>query len=271
MSEETSSGTPWEAAEIAEGACRHWRIGPLGIWVARTPREWQVAEQHFDDEDCVAARECSGMPEDVKPMRWATDSLFPPVRLRPIAPDRSVVVRPEHALRILPQGSARIYISIPVWVRVELDAGSGPVTLEDVPTVRLSNTWFGSLFKGQLCYWTETTARRESDAREPQPHVATAPMTVKNDSSEELPLEKVCLPSAFLGIYRGGDRLWTSEVKVVSSSSSKPQKLDIQEGPPSDAPEAVLLSKPREKRSGGIFSRTVGLIQSIPGAEYVME
>jgi hypothetical protein len=180
-----------------------------------------------------------------------------------------VVVRPEQAFRILPRGSARIYISIPVWVRVELMTEPGPTTLTEMPTVRLSNTWFGSLFKGELCYWTETTARRKFDAREPQPHVATAPMLVRNDATDELPLEKVALASSMLGMYRGRDRLWTSEVKVVSSSPSQPQKVDVEEGPPSDAPEATLLSEPREKRKGGVLARTINLIQSIPGAEYV--
>ncbi len=259
----------WDEAEIPEGQCRHWRVGPLGIWIARTESEWQVGEKQFEDEDRVVARECAGMPEDVKPMRWATESVFPPVRLRPIAPDRSVVVRPDHAFRILPHGSARIYISIPVWVRVELLARDDSITLVEVPTVRLSNTWFGSLFEGELCYWTETTARRKFDARKPQPHIATAPMAVRNDTREELPLEQVCLTSSFLGMYRGKDRLWTSEVKVVRSSSIQPERVDIQEGPPSDAQDAALLSEPREKRKGGVLARTVSLIQSIPGAGYV--
>jgi hypothetical protein len=263
--------TLWDEAEVRDGGCRHWRVGPLGVWIARVEGEWQVADKRFDDEARVVAEECAGIPDDVKPIRWATESEFPPVRLRPVCPDRSVVVRPDQAFRILPEGTARIYISIPVWVRVELLAKGDPMRLVDLPTVRLSNTWFGSLFKGELCYWEKTTARRRFDARAPQPHVATASMTFRNESKEELPLEKVCLRTSLLGVYRGKDRLWTSDVSVVSTSPTQPQKIDVREGAPAEAPEAMLLSEPREMRKGGIMARTFDLIQSIPGADLVME
>jgi hypothetical protein len=96
-------------------------------------------------------------------------------------------------------------------------------------------------------------------------------MTFRNESKGELPLEKVCLRTSFLGIYRGRDRLWTSDVSVVSTSPSQPQKIDIREGAPAEAPGAVLLSGPRETRKGGIMARTFDLIQSIPGADLMME
>jgi hypothetical protein len=259
--------SPWGETNLEVGDCRYWRIGPLGFWVRRAELEWQVAEQRYDDEDLVVAAAKPAPPADAAWSRWASGAVNPPVRIKPLTPDRPVVVRPAQPFRILKGGTARIYIRIPVWVRVELAVENDPITLVDLPTVHLSNTWFGSLFEGSLCYWTETSARRRYEDVESRPHLAAAPMFVHNKVEEELPLEKVCLRTAGLGLYFGGGELWTSEVRVTNTGPGAPERIDISSGPPEEAREAELLSEPREKPRGGVLARTFNLISALPGLD----
>jgi len=260
----------WDEFQLSVGECRHWQIGPLGLWVRRTVAEWQVAHEYGSGDALVVAAAEPPPPDGIEWVRWATGEAVPPLRLVPVTPDRPVVVRPEQAFRILPGDGARIYISLPVWVRVELAREGGARTLIDLPTVELSNTWFGSLFEGELCYWLTTTARRTVDARPARPHIAAATMTIQNRSSEELPLEKVALHTANLAVYEDARGLWTSAVTVTSPSPEAPQEILVSDGMPDGATNAVRLSPPREVARGGVFARTVGLLSWLPGANQVL-
>jgi hypothetical protein len=253
---------PWGEFELAVDDCRHWRIGPLGFWLRRKSREWQLAQEDGDVAETVAASAEHPPPDDATWTRWATDELVPPVRICPVTPDRAVVVRPADPFRILPHGSARIFVSLPVWVRIELMRPDGPQVLIDLPTVRLSNTWFGTLFEGQLCYWLSTTARRDNYGQDFPAHIANAPMAFSNSTGIELPLEKVALQTANLAIYQTPKMLWTSEVRVTSADPAEPQRIDVSTGPPTEAMGAKRLSEPREKRRESLFTRTFGWFRS---------
>lgn len=261
----TAAEGPWGETKLVVGDRRYWRVGPLGFWVRRAEREWQVAEERYEDEAMAAAAAEPAPPDDVAWTRWASGTVDPPVRVRPVTPDRPVVVRPAQPFRILKGGQARMYIRIPVWVRIELAVENDPLPLTDIPTVRLSNTWFGSLFEGQLCYWTETSARRSIEGLAPRPHLAVAPMFVHNKVEAELPLEKVCLHTAGLSLYADERGLWTSEVRVTNSGPGAPERMEVSEGPPEEARGARLVAEPRERQKGGMLARTVGLLSSLPG------
>jgi hypothetical protein len=252
---------PWGEFEIEVGDCRYWRIGPLGFWLRRQSREWQLAQEDGDGGEVVVASAGRAPSDTAKWTRWATDDVVPPVRVRPIPPDRPIVVRPAQPFRILPRGTARIFVSLPVTVRVELMRPDGPQLLIDLPTVRLSNTWFGSLFEGRLCYWLSTTARRDNAGQPLGPHEANAPMAFTNASPAELPLEKVALETAHLGIYETPRMLWTSEVRVTSAAPDEPQRVDVSTGPPTEAMGAKRLSEPREKRRASLMTRAFGLFR----------
>lgn len=266
----------WTDTTIEPGECVHWRIGPLGIWVRRTESEWRVADDRglhetgAGENGLIVADRKSEPPAGVEWSRWAGDSDGAPFRLRPILPDRAVVVRPAQAVALLSRGSARIYVRIPVWIRAELATQPEATTLIDIPTVRLSNTWFGSLFEGELCYWVQTTARRTVEEIPHEIHVTVTPVQIINNADEQLPLEKICVGTEHLGIYQTGEELWTSQLKLIHSKEGDPQKLEPGKGPPPEAAEAELISPPRTKPKPGLASRAIGLVHSVPGAGFVM-
>ena len=257
--------SPWGETTFEVGDCRYWRIGPLGFWIRRAEMEWQMVEQRYDDEALVVAADQPEPPEDAVWTRWASGSVQPPVRVRPVTPDRPVVVRPAQPFRILKGGRARIFIRIPVWVRIELVTKQGPLEITEVPTVQLSNTWFGSLFEGNLCYWTETAARRSIDGLAARPHLAVAPMNFHNSVEEELPLEKIRLRTGGLSFYEDARGLWTSEVQATSFGPDQPAKIEVADGPPPEAPGARLVSGPRQSEKDGVLDKAFDFLQTLPG------
>ncbi len=258
-------GSPWGEIQLGIGECRYWRIGPLGFWIRRQENEWNIAEERYSDEGTAVA-ESVPAPSDTAWTRWASGPERSRIRISPATPDRPIVARPAQPFRIVRNGNAQIYISIPISIRIELSTDNDPILLTEIPTIILSNTWFGSVFEGQLCYWTETSVRRQCLSSSPlRTHIAVASMYIDNGAQQELPLEKICLHTDALSLYDSNGQLWTSEIRVKNRGLGSPEELEVKDAPPSAAENAILVAMARTKSKVNILSRTFELIGQLPG------
>lgn len=187
MSDKDTEPTPWWGTfSLEEGAGGEWHIGPSTLWVYRSSNDWRV--MHRPSTDPVAAdpmmqRSDVTVPveegtmselleseaDDLVTHRYSVRRTSGRVALRPALADRPVVTRPEHPLSVLPDEAVTLYLSTPLWVRVEL------VESDRKSSHRMSDTWFGaSTREGSLCYATRTAGRLRLDrlagAPPPRPH-----------------------------------------------------------------------------------------------------
>ncbi|HEX7038346.1 MAG TPA: hypothetical protein VF210_21455 [Pseudomonadales bacterium] len=260
MSSTTPTAAWWLPRRVPEGQSLGGRIGPLLLDVHRGPGEWQIAFSREDEtlassfarlELRMGGLEAGGGAFDRFILRGPSDRLV----LRPLLADRPVVIRPRQPV-FLPSGEEiTLYMSSPVTVRVE--AGEPPVLLRDVPSLAMSDTWFGpSTREGELCYSGRTHARHSLAEVPRRAHRAITPVHIRNEVESPLPLEKVALPVPLLSVYGAADgSLWTENVSLVRTSASDLAALRIGSGPPEYAGAAELISGPREAHGRGSLVR----------------
>src|SRR5690606_21791477 len=106
--------------------------------------------------------------------------------LSPGAADRPVVARPEVPLQVPPGDSIRLYLGTPAWITVTAVG----VQLAEVPSRRLSDTWFGDVDAGELCYASRTAASADLAAIRDLPGRVLTPVSIKNGSSEAFRVER---------------------------------------------------------------------------------
>ena len=238
----------WEPQTIGDEPY-YARIGPLHLWVVCTSSEWRIAVRR----DGVSASDSAAeMPED--PSAWARFSFADAsrrMRLLPVLPDRPLLVRPEHELAVTSNTSCRFYVGVPCWVRVLAGAGEGQA-LTEIPTVTLSNTWFGAPDNGTLCYAVKTSARRSLEEVPSCAHQVTCPVVLRNTRGEPWPFTRLCLRVAPLTVYAAGDRLWTNQVEVRPQGDSRADRIDVGSGAPSECTSPTEVSSPRAGRSPGL-------------------
>ncbi|MDZ7671161.1 MAG: hypothetical protein U5Q16_17720 [Gammaproteobacteria bacterium] len=248
----------WLPTRVSPGHTLDCRLGPLRLQIHRAPGEWQVAT--FADAESVEA----GHAELVK-LEGAIDAedfqryMFSRedegLRLVPVLLDRPVVIRPRQPV-FLPSGEeTTLYMSSPVMVRVEV--GEPPVTLCEIPTVRLSDSWFGSSTReGELCYAGRTHARQHADEVPRRSYRAITAARIRNEASTPLLLERVSLPIPALSVYGTAEgQLWTESVALVRGSNSELAALHIDDAPPDHAGAAERLCPPRHPQSRGTLVR----------------
>lgn len=250
--------TWWRPRHLAAGKTLDCRIGPLRLQIHRAPGEWHVsAVQNAESGEAEFAdllqRDGDIDGEDYQRYLFARDDGR--LRLLPMLSDRPVMIRPRQPV-FLPSGEETVlYMSSPIVIRVE--AGDPPVQLCDVPTVRLSDTWFGASTRdGELCYSGRTHARRVLDEVPRRSYRAISRARIHNKAATPLPLDRLSLPVPALSTYGAADGvLWTQGVSLVRGANSELAELHIDDAPPEFAGAVERLSGPRQSQSRGALVR----------------
>lgn len=205
----------WETInlDIGEG----WRcgIGPLAVYLQRHADEWLLAweaEPESQEHKRVSSEAITAFPDPLTPSRYVFRNSPTSFCLKPRLQDRPVVVRTTQPVQVPPGENVTFYISSPVCVSIEL--GEEKIRLQELPTVQLSDTWFGpSTREGELCYAAKTQARNNKSEVPLRSHRAVTPVTLHNKSDAMLAIEKLSIPLPFLAVYGQLDgSLWTDPV-----------------------------------------------------------
>jgi len=246
----------WSVRRINDDRVTLIRLGSLRLWLARAEREWGYAVEHGELSQVM---DIAQVPEDVVPkdLAW-TATLFKDAPreffLRPVLPDRPLVVKPQGAA-VIPDGEdATFYILLPAHIEMVVSASGHEVVLGSVPSRTLSDTWFGPPTEGELCYSLPFNTEQDEQDLSPLPHDIVWPVEIRNRSSEDLRFEKLCLRPNYVGLYSGDTHLWSSPVSITRESSFKGTAVRYSKTPSTLEADLMELAKPR-KREDRIFSR----------------
>lgn len=257
----------------------HWRLGALRSWILRDEHEWRVAweagRDPLDDanicEGPQAADEAvfswNEPPTEYILARYSMHATEATLRVQPALADRALVVRPEHPISI-PSGEAiTLFVSVPLWMRILVHEREHQ--LLELPTVRLSDTWFGvSTREGELCYAARTTGRLRLDNVPRRPHRAITPIRIRNQARDTLLLERVQVPTPHLALYQTDTAvLWTQaltlEREADRATTDPAAAVHVQPGAPPEADQATRLTDPRESSRRNLFVSTFSAVGAL--------
>lgn len=267
----------WGTFELELNSGGRWDVGPSTLWVFRTDNEWRIVLDPSAGDgsgDSMSNRSRTMIPASEEDMSAVIDgfvqvsrhsfrSTGSRIEIVPSLADRPIISRPEHPLFVPPMESATLYLSSPVWVRVQIPESG--VRLVEYPSFRLSDTWFGpSTLTGELCYATRTSGRRRRDQLPLRMHRAITPLRIENRGTDALELARVQLPARHLSVFVSSDHeLWTEAVTMTRAAGAEGAGVDIRPGPPADAKKATLLTGPRESTKRGLFTSTFGAVSAL--------
>lgn len=239
--------TIWDNFKAENKKCYFKQIGPLKIWIEHRNDEWLVASKNVAGEYGIVHSEVlDSVPEDITWKRYVLPGNSKKVELSPAFSERSVIVRPESALKLVSGAQALFYVLIPLWVRISVGT-QNKHTLTELPCQILSNTWFGEPHEGELCYYLKTTARRTLDNSVSRPHQAVCPVYIRNVSANDLDFSRLCIRTNFLSLYKGTSWLWTNKVHVQFRGINQTSKIRYDNEIPDFEPDTLPISKPRLK------------------------
>jgi len=219
--------TFWEAVSLQEGKVMLCRLGSLRLWIGRASKEWGYAVERGDS---LQLCDFNSVPLDVVPsdLQWervAFREAPQELCLSPRVPDRPLVLKPSFPVKIPSKETAEFYALIPLCVGITVQKGNRKIELGEVSTRILSDTWFGDYNEGFLCYSLAFPIERDMETLNPFPHHVLTPISLTNNSDEDLHFEKLCLRPQFLTLYATPKRIWGSEVKIIYEENERSTSL----------------------------------------------
>ncbi len=251
----------WEPKTLDRDGAACWTLGPLKLWARRSSGEWWVYTEREGASDLAMGFTTGRAPrEDAGWKRWAFSEDAPVVTMVPATPDRSVVVRPERALRIPPENEVLFFVSVPIWIQVHVGEGTPALLVEEASRV-LSNTWFGEPTEGELCYALKTGASRSLEGVKRGSYRFVCPLLVKNHSTQELNFQKLCLPVPYLRLYHGAQRMWSNRVSLSYLGGTQFSAVHFDSEPPGYEELVGGALKPRMEERKSFFRRSFDTIR----------
>lgn len=230
-----------------------YELGDLKLWFKHKDEEIWIGHRYADSDDETSAAKTTA-PEDLEWARWAPKDPVDSVKIMPAFPDLPLVVNSEFPLRVNPGGSIQIFTRIPVWVRISI--GKKDIVLTELPTIKLSKTWFGTPMEGELCYWATTKARRSLSNVERKPYLVSCPIQITNKTETDLDFEKFCFRVERLKIFTYREELWSDETRIVYQGEEQHSDISMSGRLPKGMENARLISPPRKPMQRSLATRT---------------
>lgn len=264
----TDLSPPWGGHTLPADEDLQLSVGPLHLRARLSRSEIHLTHvsgdwARPDPPDGVGGSLEADGREEPEWSRWPLPGPVEGISLVPAFPDRPLVVAPESSFRLLPGASATIYVRVPLWVAVELTGGEGNRLIE-LPTVILSETWWGSFTEGELCYWLPTSAHRSVEPEAFSRYQVLCPLVLTNRAEDELRVEKIALRVEHLSVFAEDGRFWSDETRVKYRGEESGSEIDVTGRPPRDAPDAARVSPPRiPPPSRAIHTRTFARLKAL--------
>ena len=261
-----NQGAGWGQFDVSEGSTFRWRMGELTLSAFRTSSEWQIGYHHEEDKTKASPATPLSLDDSLQTgsasnidryLLGKTDQIL---RLVPVLADRSVVSRPIAPLHLMAGGEIHIYVRTPLWIRVEV--GEPPKVLQEIPAVRLSDSWFGpNTIQGEMCYASRTFARLTMADVPSRSDLAVTRVLIRNNSGRTTTFEQLSLPVPYLALFASkNDILWTQGVTLTSARNGKTVEVKVGDGAPVVADNAKRLSEPRQMLERNTLTKGWSLI-----------
>lgn len=270
----------WGSVSFNDDDAGRWRVGPRTLWIYRSAQAWHLITFESDDplEDTAesnvptqieeTALSMDELPRDAVVTRYSFQQTDAVCRLHPVLADRAVVVRPDIPLYVLAGERVTLYVSTPLWIRVEV--GEPARLLQEIPSFRPSDTWFGpSTREGELCYASKTEGRLRLQDLPRRLHRAITPIHVRNFGSDALHIERVQVPVQYLSLFEGHDHhLWTQSVTLDRETAGDVATVRFAETDiPEEAGRTTQLGGPRLHVRTSMIVRTFTSLFHRPSLE----
>jgi hypothetical protein len=242
----------WDAFDLQENQIYYWKIGTCNLWMTKDKTEIYIASIHAENIDIQKG---SDIPENLFWSRFALKDKVTSIEFVPIMPDRPVVVKPESSFYLTKNTMKNIYVRVPVWISINVAAKSKMQLLE-IPSVILSNTWFGDLSEGELCYWLSSGARSQIEVDPATPFMAICPLTLQNQSDENLLVEKLAVRTENSTLYMHNGQLWSDMIFITYTGQSEISKVIFTGKPHKEIAGAIKISEPRKKQNKKLLVKT---------------
>lgn len=243
-------------------------VGALELYASLLESEWQFRHRYITEDETKSERQINlsvvkNLPQtNLELMRFIHADKGNSLQVRPCLANKNIVAKPYTPVFLPSQQTMTIYISTPVWLAIFQNQLRQP--LLEIPTFKLSDTWFGPKpHIGELCYSSQFSGRISLDSLPKRSSRIITPVRITNNGEGNLKLEKISIPCDYLAIYVNKEQaLWTPTLSIIRETEQSRTRIAIDKTLHPALLDAQRIAEPRVSDQTRLLSKTIDMLFS---------
>lgn len=181
----------------------------------------------------------------------------------PALPDKAVVFRNNKNIKISAGESTRLFFNIPLTLQFYFDEVKDETRLIEVPTRRLSDTWFGEIDEGEPAYSIGSAYFKSIAEAETRVWEALASVEIVNNTFGVLDLQRLILRVEDFNLYRKDNLILTSHVTIEFKGQEQLEIVNLSTRDDVHGNKFELIANKRLSDSKKLLRRSFFFIKNI--------
>lgn len=181
----------------------------------------------------------------------------------PALPDKAVVFRNNKNIRISAGESTRLFFNIPLNLQFYFNEVKDENRLIEIPTKRLSDTWFGEIDEGEPAYSIGNVYFKSIAEAETKVWEALTSVEIVNNTFGVLDLQRLIIRVEEFNLYRKGDQILTSHVNIEFKGQEQVEIVNLSTRDDVHGNKFELMANKRLSDSKKLLRRSFFFIKNI--------
>ncbi len=164
--------------------------------------------------------------------------------IAPALPAKPLVFKGNH-LNVTPKQKLTFFLKIPITLQVYYSKNLPDNLLQEIPSKRISDTWFGEADNGEPAFALGSEYQLYFENMETTPLEAICPVSILNNSTGTLEVQRLIIRVENLSIYKNGDKNVTNVVQVEYKGQEVMSSVEYHYSKVFDGDKQEIITKPR--------------------------
>lgn len=182
--------------------------------------------------------------------------------IAPALPSKPLVFKGS-GLSVLPDQKITVFLRIPLSFQIYFSKAEPENLLKEITYKRLSDTWFGDPDGGEPAFALGSEFFLDMDEIKITDFEAICPVTIENNSTSILNVQRLIIRDEFVTLYKNDDRIVTSLVQVEFKGDEIASSVDYRYSKLYNGEKQEILAKPRNTSGKNLLNLNFHFIKNI--------
>lgn len=246
--------------QILPGNNKKFDLGCISLTANREKEGWHLATS----DNCNGNKKLTA--EENSTVEYFHTGKSNSIIIAPALPPKPLVFKGSR-LNVLPGQKLTFFIKIPLIYQVYFSKILPENLLKEITLKRLSDTWFGEPENGEPAFSIGSEYFLDMEQIEISEFEAICPVSVQNNSSVNLDVQRLILRDENMTLYKNNDKIVTSIVQIEYKGSDVISSVEYHFSKQYNGEKQEILAKPRNTSGKNLLKINFHFIKNMYKSE----
>lgn len=246
--------------QVLPGTSKPFKLSSISVVAIREKEGWHLQTSEQGNQDLVTEAEENTFVEYFHTGKSNT------LIISPALPQKPLVFKGIR-LNVLPGQKLTFFLKIPLVFQIYFSKIQPENLLKEITVKRLSDTWFGEADSGEPAYSIGSEYFLDFDQIQTTEFEAICPVSVQNNSSANLDVQRLILRVENMNLYKNADKTVTSMVEVEYKGNEIISSVEYHFSKQYNGEKQEIIAKPRNASGKNLLKINFHFIKNMYKSE----